>query len=382
MLLISNPVAGAGKGPEFIEHHVLPLLEEPDVELVTTKSTGHAGLLAIKYVSDFTGSEKEKEPVIIVSGGDGTLHEVINGLSSLPSIIDGSITIEIVLLPLGTANALYSSLFPPKAHKDLEVTHPAYKLLSLRSYLDQLNPNLSNGGAPKCVPLAVQSTSFLDANGGESEKERILSVVVTSTSLHASILDTADRLKKERTDLVGVERFKVAAMENISNWYYADVSLRPFSTSTGPGEVLKYNSPSKKFESCTETQLEGPFEYFLSTVNADRLESDFVIAPLHCKLPSSQNQAYMDVVIIRPFRHPSLKNAKDNEDNRKKFVEISTAALQAAYKDGAHVDLKYKEDGSCAEDGGEEPVVEYFRCGGWEWSPVHLHQLIKTTTHL
>jgi len=77
----------------------------------------------------------------------------------------------------------------------------------------------------------------------------------------------------------------------------------------------------------------------------------------------------MDLVIVRPFRHPLLKEGKDDEANRKKFVDTSIAVLQHAYKDGAHVDLRYGKDGTAQEDGDGEPLVEYFRCSGWEWIP-------------
>lgn len=360
MLLISNPVAGAGKGPEFIDLHVLPLLEGLDVKQVTTESPGDAGKKAVEYVNSLTESGDSTPAVIIVSGGDGTLHEVANGLAQLEQILNAKISIEIVLLPLGTANALYHSLFPPNAHPDLEVTHPAYKLLSLRSFLDRSNDE----GTSKRIPLAIQSTSLLDAKGDNAST--LVSVVVTSTSLHASILDTADRLKEERPDLVGVERFKVAAMENITNWYYGSVNLKPLKT----GECLKYNPSTVQFESVEDKSLEGPFEYFLSTVNVDRLETDFRITPLHTKLPPKHIDQSMDLMVIRPFRHPKLKNGEDSEENRKKFVEISMAALQHAYKDGVHADLRYTEDGSFSLEGKGEPIVEYFRCGGWDWIPV------------
>jgi len=365
MLLISNPVAGAGTGRDFIDNHVIPLLGDYDLEINTTVSAGDASNIAVSY------AKAHSEPVIIASGGDGTLHEIVNGLVQLDDIRNGSKPIEIILIPVGTANALYSSLFPPRSYGDLDITKPAYKLLSLQSYLSRN----SDASRSRSVPLAIQTTSFLNA-GGE-EVSNILSVVVTSTSLHASILDTAYRLKAQR-DIVGVERFKVAAMENISNWYYSSVELRPLPSGEGHN-CLKYDSATRRFEPWAETSLEGPFEYFLSTVNVDRLEPDFCIAPLQSRIPgdSGNNQSHMDLVIIRPYRSPKLKGRQDNEENRKAFEEISIAALGHAYKDGAHVDLQYTADGSYTLSDGVEQIVEYFRCGGWEWTPERGDDLAK-----
>jgi len=60
-------------------------------------------------------------------------------------------------------------------------------------------------------------------------------------------------------------------------------------------------------------------------------------------------------------------------------VNTSIAVLQHAYKDGAHVDLLYADDGSCTEEGNGEPIVEYFRCGGWEWVPKEGDDLAQLT---
>jgi hypothetical protein len=366
MLLLSNPVAGSGGGPAFIAQHVLPLLNRKGrtYQHVVTQSAGDAGIQAVEYIQNLSQSE----PIIIVSGGDGTVHEVINGLAQVDVVSNGGLAVEIAILPFGTANAMYSTLFPPSSHQDLDLTGSEYKLLSLQLYLD------TNRAERKRFSLAIQSTTLLSPSG--DSVSNILSVVVTSTSLHASILHTADRLKHDRPDVVGVERFKVAAMENIANWYHSSVELIPLgleASNSGESQgCLKYNSATKRFEPCLDLKLEGPFEYFLSTVNVDRLEPDFVIVPLLSKLPSTNNQSSMDLVIVRPFRHPLLKEGKDDEANRKKFVDTSIAVLQHAYKDGAHVDLRYGKDGTAQEDGDGEPLVEYFRCSGWEWIPVRV----------
>lgn len=112
--------------------------------------------------------------------------------------------------------------------------------------------------------------------------------------------------------------------------------------------------------------LEGPFIYFLSTVNVDRLEPAFRITPLTRALPSSFPSC--DIVIIRPLQSPSI--AEDSPEARNSFVEEIWAVLGAAYQDGLHVQMRYSGDGKIVTEGDGPAVVEYIRCGGWEWIPV------------
>jgi hypothetical protein len=57
---------------------------------------------------------------------------------------------------------------------------------------------------------------------------------------------------------------------------------------------------------------------------------------------------------------------------------VSTAHVVAAYQDGAHVRLKYAVEGEGlpAPDAAGAFVVEYLRCGGWEWVPVRVFFLL------
>jgi len=47
----------------------------------------------------------------------------------------------------------------------------------------------------------------------------------------------------------------------------------------------------------------------------------------------------------------------------------SSAIYFAAYGDGAHIDLRYSAEGEIVSEGDGPSVVEYMRCGGWEWVP-------------
>lgn len=99
--IIFNPFAGGG-------HPARPAqLEEArrilgaagiETDLRPTASAGHAGKIAAAIIA-------EGRHMIVVCGGDGTLHEVING-------IPGS-KVPVALLPAGTANIMAKELRIP-----------------------------------------------------------------------------------------------------------------------------------------------------------------------------------------------------------------------------------------------------------------------------
>lgn len=75
----------------------------------------------------------------------------------------------------------------------------------------------------------------------------------------------------------------------------------------------------------------------------------------------------MDVVVVRPLRDETMTG--DSEANRNTFAYKAGAVLQGAYSQGSHVDMRYNAQGDTSLEGDGNPVVEYIRCGGWEWIP-------------
>ena len=93
--LIFNPNAGRGGGARrtAVERAADVLLDRGvEVEIIATRGPGTAGEQAIKAVR--LGAD-----LVLACGGDGTLHEVIQGLAHHPSAMAG-------IVPLGSANAL------------------------------------------------------------------------------------------------------------------------------------------------------------------------------------------------------------------------------------------------------------------------------------
>lgn len=197
LLVLYNPVCGSRSAKPFTEEHVLPLLSHHNTTvdaILATEYAGHAGVIVADYLR-----RSSADLTIVLASGDGTLHEILNNCrqNSAPDcdqvlLSHNPSRISLVLVPAGTANAMYSSLFPPK-NKD-EISTVEYKLQSVQAYLD--------GRAS--VPLTLAVTTLLPpANKSQPNPRTVAAAVVTSTCLHASILQDSEELRKE---IPGVER--------------------------------------------------------------------------------------------------------------------------------------------------------------------------------
>jgi len=356
VVVIYNPACGDRTADAFFADHVFPLLEANNIQpalTVRTERDGHAGQALVDFLETYAG---ESLVHVVLGSGDGTLHEIINALSFVTFKGDRANTsppsISFSLVPCGTANALYASLFPAKTGDKI-----AYRLQSLHSFIAR-------------GPIQSLTLSFSSLSSPPSSKQRrpkvAVSAVVTSTSLHASILDDSEKL---RESIPGLERFKVAAAQNMSRWYHSYAKLLPLSKE---GTVQVYDPQSNQFvthddsdEDTPFVDVYGPFAYFLSTVNVDRLEPEFRITPLNSQIPPQEPS--LDVIMVRPERDPTF--TVDSEETRAAFAKKTMAVLMEAYKDGNHVNLRYNSSGEISPNYDGPTVVEYVRCGGWEWMP-------------
>jgi hypothetical protein len=260
ILVLYNPVCGDRTAKSFFDTQVLPLLEKHGKiadKLTFTQYQGHAGSIVL----DFMRSMKSERAVTVILGsGDGTLQEIIDAISNVERVDSnahaGLPELRFVLVPCGTANALYSSFF--RASSQSELNDVAYKLRSLRAFIDDDNA--------RTIPLRVAVTTLSPPLSDSKPPTVIDSVVVVSTSFHAIILRESESLRRE---IPGLERFKVAAQKNASRWYNSSVKLYPVSSA---GVVQVYDPSARHFRphslssnNAPIVNLEGPFLYFLST---------------------------------------------------------------------------------------------------------------------
>jgi diacylglycerol kinase family enzyme len=198
LLALYNPISGDGTAEAFFTNHVLPFLSKHRKTIdqtFATQSAGHAG----QIITDFLTSRQlqDDEVTIILCSGDGTLHDIINFLQSFAFEEPGAgpvAQLNFVLVPCGTANALFASLFPPVFGIDT-VSDVAYKLQSLQAYIEK--------PASQTIPLNLARTTRTSHPSAKKDPQVIISLVVISTSLHASILHDSEKLRKT---MPGIER--------------------------------------------------------------------------------------------------------------------------------------------------------------------------------
>ncbi|CAK9781698.1 hypothetical protein CC85DRAFT_281565 [Cutaneotrichosporon oleaginosum] len=367
--VLVNPVSGAGEAPDFVEHRVLPLLNSLriDYDVHVTKCMNDAGRIGRELLFEREQRVKEGKvardevTTVVVGGGDGTAHEFMEGV--LEGVRGGAPLgrWELVTLPLGTANALHSTLFPPDSvpvplTERLEPLIAPGNMHALASLIRALE-----GGAPRSLPV-TQTTLF--TSSGTPSSDPIPSHIVLSTALHANILADSEAF---RAEMPGIERFKRAAADNITVFFPAKARLLPSAAG-----VRVYDPRTRDWKEGPE-ELEGPFAYFLSVTTTPRLEPTFVVAPTLARLPPAPHEGTMDIVVLRPMRDPHVAAAGDQGVA---WAPRAKEVLGAAYDDGRHIALLYGAEGTVdisarqpQKDPGGEPVVEVFRCAGFEWTP-------------
>ena len=258
--------------------------------------------------------------------------------------------------PCGTANALYYHLFPPSS-EFYSLATPLSPFYSLVSFLRQQV-------SPQSLPLALNTISRPSSSSLPPVSPTLTSVV-TSAALHACLLHDAESLRSTHP---GVERFKLAAMENVKRWWMGRISLK--------GQPRLYSSTSREFAVKENVELEGPFAYWISALT-DRFEQNFVVAPLRSPLHSlapSPSDPSIDLILIRPLRHLPTKEKwekGEKEGLEEGFGEKVWKVTGGMYDEGKHVDMRY-EPGEGVDDlkGGKTEIVEAWRCEEFEWIPV------------
>lgn len=108
--VVVNPVAGRGRGlDDFPEISKLLREEGIDYEPAFTERKYHATELTVAAV-------KEGYRRIIVVGGDGTLHEVVNGLFIQDEVAPDAVLLAVIAV--GTGNDWVRTVGIPERHRD------------------------------------------------------------------------------------------------------------------------------------------------------------------------------------------------------------------------------------------------------------------------
>ncbi len=155
-ILIANPISGKGNAKNVAEQGYAALTESGQQgQLVLTSVSGDAKRFAQEAIADGTR-------YVIACGGDGTLHEVVNGIATIPDVTLG-------VLPCGRGNdfaaAVGIPLKPEAAIATLLSGTPIRVDLGC-CYSNRQLSAISN----QQKPLSTESVTRNEMEGGSTER--------------------------------------------------------------------------------------------------------------------------------------------------------------------------------------------------------------------
>jgi diacylglycerol kinase family enzyme len=205
---------------------------------------------------------------IIVASGDGGIVDLVNGFLEQPHS-DVYIAPEVVLLPLGTANALYHSINPGQNQN-------TWGLSALAPTTSKPLPTFTATFSPESRLLVAEATVTQPLPHNGKGEGMLHGAVVFSWGMHASLVADSDSAEYRK---FGIDRFKMAAQEAL---YPSDGSL-PHAYRARVS-VLGKDGEWKKIES--DEHL-----YTLATA-VSNLEAPFCISPASKPLDGSVHLVY------------------------------------------------------------------------------------------
>lgn len=104
VLVLCNPASGQGKGRTALDADVRPMLEAAGCEVSVLETEKRYDAFRIAHTLEIHTWD-----VLVCVGGDGTLHEVVNGLASRDDALD-ALRLPLVPVPCGSGNGMYVSL--------------------------------------------------------------------------------------------------------------------------------------------------------------------------------------------------------------------------------------------------------------------------------
>jgi diacylglycerol kinase family enzyme len=148
---------------------------------------------------------------LILASGDGGIVDLVNSLLDQPHSSD-YVAPEVVLLPLGTANALYHSI-------NAAPTQNTWGLSALSSTTSKPLPTFTATFSPGSRLLRNEATVKAPLPTNTKAEPMLHGAVVFSWGMHASLVADSDSAAYRK---YGIDRFKMAAKEAL---YPADGSL-------------------------------------------------------------------------------------------------------------------------------------------------------------
>ncbi|CAO3660957.1 unnamed protein product [Rhizopus microsporus] len=283
-----NPSSGRRGADTAWKNVVRPMLLQAGfidshLTVVMTESGGKTIQQAQQVAHELT-----QDTVLVVMGGDGTVHEVLNGLLSQPL---PSRPTRVGVVPVGSGNAFAMGLGIDG------VEHAVLRIIK--------------GQTQNCGWMNVRlGQSLIQGSGWENEinyrPNDMKLFIVMSWGFHAQIVSKSRYLKY----FMGNRRFSLVAMALLTflQQYEGELVLKG---------AVSYNKEHHQFDKQSETiVVNDKFTYFVISKQPS-LEKGFTIAPFASPLDDQ-----MDIILLR--------NANANQ--------LTEASMQA-FQGGKHVDL-------------------------------------------
>jgi len=248
---------------------------------------------------------------VIVLSGDGGVIDLVNGLSS-HTTSPAYIAPHVVLLPLGTANALYHSINAGKTN--------TWGLNALSSSQTQPLPVFATSFSSGARLLVDEARSEEELSIDHSSGQPTLhGAVVCSWGMHASLVADSDTAEYRK---FGVERFKMAAKEAL---YPAEGSPHAYKAKVS---VLKGDE---------WTALEEEEHLYTLATMVSNLEQPFCISPHSKPLDGS-----MHLVHFGPTSGDEAMRVMTLAYQGGKHVEEPAIRYEAI--DGLRIEFQGKEE--------------------------------------
>ena len=219
-ILIANPISGKGHAKNVAEHAHAALTESGQQgQLILTSASGDAKRFAQEAVADGTRH-------VIACGGDGTLHEVVNGIATIPDVTLG-------VLPCGRGNdfaaAVGIPLKPEAAIATLLSGTPIHVDLG-RCYQNSDQPSAANENSRQVTDEAVEPELSLTDNQQPTTDNYFTTIATCGYDTEVS-----RRAAKGTPLFAGTASYAYAAVETL--FYYDPPAVRlegDFGTYEGP----------------------------------------------------------------------------------------------------------------------------------------------------
>ena len=211
-ILIANPISGKGHAKNVAEQAYTALTESgAQGQLMFTSASGDAKRFAQESVSDGIRS-------IIACGGDGTLHEVVNGIATVPDVTLG-------VLPCGRGNDFAAAIGVPLKPEAAIAT-----LLSGTPIRVDLGHCYQNSNQ-QSVASSVGASSTRDSDNQQSTTNNYFATIATC----GYDTEVSRRAAKGTPLFAGTASYAYAAVETL--FYYDPPSVRlegDFGVHEGP----------------------------------------------------------------------------------------------------------------------------------------------------